>query len=428
MVSMLCGMAFGLVPAIQGARDAGLTGALKDARRIGPGGGRSRVYGVLLAAEMAMAVALLVGAGLSIRSFLHLVTIDPGFDARQSIALGLTLPDGTDPGTIARFYSGYVSSVRSHPAIESAGGVSLPPLGGGGFSGTFTINGSNRGGTLAMSVRAATAGYFETLRMPLVRGRAITDADHAGSEPVAVLSAEAARRFWPGEDPIGQRIGLQVGVGLPERDRRIVGIVADARTASLARSPAPLVYVPHAQYPTGGMTVFARARRGPEAAAAILREQLHAADATLAPTRVRAGEAFVESATAQPRFRAVLLGLFGTVAVTLAAIGLFGVTAFSVSQRRTEIGVRMALGADRASVMRLVLRHSAGPVIAGLAIGLAGAAVLARVFASLFFSVRPLDPLTFAGVAALMAAVAALATCIPASRAANLDPLTALRE
>jgi putative ABC transport system permease protein len=428
-VSMFTGVAFGIAPAAFASATVNLSTFLRDAGRDGGAGSRGRyVRGALVGAEIAMAVMLLVGAGLAIRSFARLTSIDPGFDARQTIAMSLTLPDGRDLTTAARFYGQYVAAVSAHPGVQSAGGISLAPLSGGGFGGTFSILDRPRPETLAMSVRAVTPGYFHTLRIPIVRGRGVTVDDLDNAERVAVLSAEAARRFWPGEDPIGQRIRIHVGVGLPETDRRIVGVVGDVRTGSLGVSPGPLVYVPHAQYPTRGMTVFARATRDSSALVPILTRQLRSADPDLAPLRIRSGEALVTTAVAQPRFRTILLGVFAAVALTLAAVGLYGVTAFSVSQRRTELGLRMALGADSGSVVRLVLRQGAMPVAAGLVAGLAGAAGLSRLFSALFFGVAPIDPLTFAGMPVLLASVAALACYLPARRAARLDPLAALRE
>lgn len=428
-VSTMTGIIFGIAPAVYASAADQLSAFLKDARRDGgAGGGGKRLRGVLVGAEIAMAVILLVGAGLAARSFARLTGVDPGFDARQTIALGLQLPDGRDASATARFYGQFVEALSANPDVRSAGAVSVPPLSGSGFGGTFSILDSQSDEERAMSVRAATAGYFETLRIPVIRGRGLTSDDRENTPRVAVLSAEAARRFWPGEDPIGQRIRIHVGVGPQETERVIVGIAGDVRAGSLAVSPGPLVYVPHAQYPTRGMTVFVRVAGDPAAAVPILRNELQRVDPSLAPTRIRAGETLVAASVAQPRFRTILLALFGAAALGLASIGLYGVTAFSVSQRRTELGLRMALGADPASVVRLVLRQGARPVAAGLVVGTAGAAVLSQVFSTMFFDVPRVDPLTFAGVPVVLISVAALACYLPARRAARLDPLAALRE
>jgi len=428
-ISVLTGVLFGMAPAVYASATTNLSTFLKDARRDGRSGASGGgIRGLLVGAELAMSVMLLVGAGLAMRSFARLTAIDPGFDARQTIALGLSLPEQRDLPSIARFGREFVDVVASQPGVVSAGSVSTPPLTRGGVGGTFTILGSTRTDDLAMSVRAATAGYFETLRIPIVRGRGLTRGDHEASPRVAILSAEAARRFWPGEDPIGRRIHIHVAVGAPETERLIVGIAGDVRTGRIERSPGPVVYVPHAQYPTRRMTVFARAAGDPASITSVLRHELRRLDPELAPTRIDAGEALVAASVAQPRFRTILLALFAAVALTLAAVGLYGVTAFSVSQRRTELGLRMALGADSASVVRLVLRQGARPVAAGLVIGIIGAAALAQVFSTLFFDMPRVDPLTFAGVPVLLVGVAALASYIPARRAARLDPLAALRE
>ena len=427
-VSMATGVIFGIVPALYASSTANLSMFLKSAgRESGSASSGAGIRSVLVGAEIAMAVMLLVGAGLAVRSFVRLTGIEPGFDPRQTIAVGLALPDARDLAATARFYRQVVDAAAAQPDVLSAGAVSIPPLTRGGFSGTFSIPDRTDREELAMSVRAATAGYFETLRIPLVRGRLLTPGDHESSLRVAVLSAEAARRFWPGEDPVGQRIRIHVGVGTPEMARQIVGVVGDVRTRAIDVAPGPVVYVPHAQYPARGMTVFVRAA-DPAAVVPMLRAQLRLIDPDVAPTRIRAGEALLAASVSQPRFRTILLGLFAVVALTLAAVGLYGVTAFSVSQRRMELGLRMALGADPASVVRLVLRQGARPVAAGLVIGIVGAAALAQVFSTLFFDMPRVDPLTFAGVPVLLAGVAALASYIPARRAAGLDPLAALRE
>jgi hypothetical protein len=320
---MLTGVVFGIAPAVYASTTTNLSTFLKDARRDGGAAASgSGIRGTLIGAEIAMAVMLLVGAGLAIRSFVRLTSIDPGFDARQTIAVSLSLPESRDVPSIARFYRQFVDIIASQPGGLSAGAVSIPPLSRGGFGGTFNILGTTRTDDLAMSVRAATAGYFETLRIPIVRGRGLTREDHEGAPRVAVLSAEAARRFWPGADPVGQRIRIHVGVGPRETERQIVGIAGDVHTGSIDASPGPVVYVPHAQYPTQGMTVFVRADGDDAPIVPMLRAQLRLIDPGLAPTRIRAGEALVAASVAQPRCT-ILLALFAVAALMLAAIGLW---------------------------------------------------------------------------------------------------------
>jgi predicted permease len=278
-----------------------------------------------------------------------------------------------------------------------------------------------------MAVRAATPGYLETVRIPLRRGRTITAADTASAAHVAVISEAAARRYWPGEDPVGQRIRIHVSIGIREGEREIVGVVGDVRAGRIEVAPAPLVYVPHAQYPFEAMTVFVRTAGEPLSLAPMVRTQLASIDRDVAIGQMRAGAALLDEAVAQPRFRMRLLAFFAATALGLAALGLYGVMAFGVNQRRGEIGLRIALGADRAAVIGLVLRQGMTPVFVGLGTGLAGAVVLTRAMRSLLYEVTPFDPGTFAAVSVLLAAVAAMACYIPARRAAALDPLIALR-
>jgi putative ABC transport system permease protein len=279
-----------------------------------------------------------------------------------------------------------------------------------------------------MAVRAATPGYLETLRIPLRRGRTITADDHATAANVAVISESAARLYWPGEDPIGQRIRLHVGTFGREGEREIVGVVGDVRAGRIETAPAPLVYVPHAQYVFEFMTVFVRTPGDPASLAPLVRERLASMDRNVAIGRIQPATALLDAAVAQPRFRMLLLGLFAATALALAALGLYGVMAFGVTQRRSEIGLRIALGANRREVVGLILRQAMGPVAVGIAVGLTAAAALAGLIRGLLFEVTPFDPLTFAGVPLLLVIVAAIACYVPARRAASVDPLVALRE
>ena len=302
-----------------------------------------------------------------------------------------------------------------------------PPLSRGGFGGTFSIIGREEGDDQRMQVRPVTPGYFETLRIPLRRGRFIAPSDTSQAAHVAIISEEAARRFWPGDDPIGKRIRIHVSIGVREREREIVGVVGDVRLRTLEEVPVPAVYVPHAQYASEEMTVFVRTPGDPLAALPIVKAQLRLIDREIALTSVQTADAIVSSAVAQPRFRMTLLALFAAIALTLAAVGLYGVMAYSVSQRRKELGLRMALGAASGDVLRLVLREGLAPVAAGIVIGLAAAALLTQLMSTLLYEVSPFDPATFAIVSALLALVAMIACYVPARRATRLDPLAALK-
>jgi putative ABC transport system permease protein len=244
---------------------------------------------------------------------------------------------------------------------------------------------------------------------------------------VAVISEAAARQYWPGEDPIGQRIRIHVSAIGREREREIVGVVGDVKAGRIESAAAPLVYLPHAQYPFEFMTVFLRTTGDPIAVAPMARAQLAALDPGVAVGAMRPGTALVEAAVAQPRFRMRLLGLFAGAAVGLAVLGLYGVMSFAVDQRRSEIGLRIALGAAPSGVVALMLRQAMLPVLIGMAAGLAGAALVTDVMRGLLFGVDPFDPATFAAVSLLLGTIAAVACYVPARRAASVDPVVALR-
>jgi putative ABC transport system permease protein len=427
IVSMATGVVFGIVPSMY-ASSADLVSFLKDARRDGSSGSSRRTFrNALVAIEVALALVLLTGAGLAIRSFDRLTAIDPGFDPSGVLAVSLTLSGYPDAAATARFYEQYVESLRSQPGVAAAGGVMRPPLASGGFGGTFTIVGAEDAEDQSMQVRAATAGYMEALRIPLRRGRLLTTADGGNGQPVAILSEEASRRFFPGRDPVGQRIRLHVGITGTDPVREIVGVVGNVKLRRIDSAPAAVAYVPHSQYVSDDMTIFVRGKSDPMALVPMVKSQLASIDREVALTRVLPAERLVAASVAEPRFRMILLGLFAAIALALAAVGLYGVMAFAVSQRQAEIGVRMALGADRTTVLRLVLAQGMLPVAIGMAVGLAAAAALTKLMSGLLYEVSPLDPVTYAAVALVLSVVAATACYIPARRATRVDPLAALR-
>ena len=428
-VSVAAGILFGIAPALEASRGDVVT-SLKDARRDGASGSRRGLRGMLVAAEVALALVLLAGAGLALRSFDRLNRIDTGFDGRGTLVLDLVLPDASypDASSIVRFYQTYLEALSAQPGVTAAGAVAIPPLARSGFGGTFSLIGKPEPlEEPRMAVRAATPGYLEAARIPLRRGRLITSADHATAPQIAVITEAAARQYWPGEDPIGKRIQLHVWSISRDTAREIVGVVGDVRGGQIETPASPLVYVPHAQYPFEFMTVFVRTAGDPMALAPMVRAQLATIDPEIAIGKMRPGESLVAQAVAQPRFRMVLLAAFAGTALALAALGLYGVMSFVVSQRRGEIGLRMALGAPPGAVVGLVLQQGMLPVALGLAAGLAGAAAMTNVMRGLLFGIEPFDPLTFGGVSLLLAAVAALACYVPARRAASVDPLVALR-
>jgi len=303
----------------------------------------------------------------------------------------------------------------------------MAPLTRAGFGGTFTLIGKPEGANEGNAqVRSVTPGYMETLSIPLRAGRFI-DARDTGTAPrVALVSETAARRFWPGENPVGQQIRVHVNESV-KASREIVGVVADVRTRGLETDPVPVIYVPHAQYGPETMTIVARTPGDPMQALPDLKSILKQVGPGVAISSPRTADAWVSASVAEPRFRTLLLSIFAIVSLALAAVGLYGVVAFSVSQRSSEIGLRIALGADPRTVLGLVLREGMRPVAAGILCGLGGAAILARVMKTLLFEVDAVDPATFTAVALALATVALAACYVPARRATRVDPAATLR-
>jgi putative ABC transport system permease protein len=428
-LSFVAGLVFGLAPAIVASRPD-LAIFLKDVRRDGgSSGGRRRLRGVLVAAQVALALVLLAGAGLAARSFDRLSRVDPGFRTAGTLTFDITLPEATYP-TLAsqtQFFRQFVERVQAEPGITSAGAVSFAPLTHAGFGGSFTIYDRPEAASEGNAqVRAVTPGYMETLAIPLRAGRFVDARDTESAPRVALVSEAAARRYWPGENPVGKRIRVHVNETI-KAPREIVGVVGDVRTRGMEVAPVPVIYLPHAQYGPESMIVVARTAGEPLAAVPQLKSALKAIGPGVALSRARTMEDVARASVAEPRFRTLLLSVFAMVSLALAAVGLYGVVAFSVNQRRSELGLRMALGADPGDVLRLVLREGMRPVVAGILIGLGGAAMLARVMSTLLYNVDALDPLTFGAVAAALAGVALAACYVPARRAMTVDPANTLR-
>jgi putative ABC transport system permease protein len=430
-ISVLTGLLFGVVPAAFASR-ADLTSFLKEGRRGGDGaGGRRKLRQLMVGAQVAIAVVLLTGAGLALRSFDELTRINPGFDPANVLTFNLQLPSGGYPtfDSDAAFFREYTQRLQAKAGVVAAGAVMLPPLAQIGFGGTVTFPG--RAGDAAegrMEVRPVTPGYFETLRIPLRSGRlfAWTDVRHGAG--VVLVSEAAARKYWPGQNPIGQPLRIGVSLGVRETaPREIVGVVADVHVAALDEAPPPVAYVPLDQYASDEMTMVVRTDGDPISALPIAQGTLAAMDRTIAISRVRSLQDLASRAVSGPRFRALLLGIFALTSLLLAAVGIYGTLAFSVSQRSPEIGLRLALGARGATIMQMVVREGLLPVCAGLFAGLAAAALVTRSMRALLFNVSPVDPLTFAAVATGLVLTALAACYVPTRRAIHVDPVSTLR-
>ncbi len=429
VLSIGAGVVFGSAPAIVASRPD-LSVFLRDVRRDGGSAHRrGRLLGGLITAQVALALVLLTGAGLALRSFERLMRVDPGFRTAGVLTFNVSLPEATYRSAAAQtqFFREYIDRIEEMPGVVAAGAVMMPPMTRDEFGGSFTIVGRPPGADEGNAqVRSMTPGYLEALSIPLLAGRRLTLHDSEDAPRIALISESAAKRFWPGENPVGKQ--LRVHVNEPGRiSREIVGIVGDVRTKGMDVDPVPVIYVPHTQYGPESMTIVVRATEDPTRLLPQLRAALAAAGPGVAMSRARPMDDLVAASVAEPRFRTLLLSLFAIVSLALAAVGLYGVVAFSVNQRRSELGLRIALGADPRDVLRLVLRQGMLPVLLGILCGLGGAAILARVMRTLLFGVDSLDPITFTAVAVTLAGVALAACYMPARRAMRVDPAASLR-
>jgi putative ABC transport system permease protein len=432
-ISLVTGIIFGALPALQMTRGS-LSASLKEGGRGNmAAAGSARLRGTLIVAEMALAVTLLAGAGLLIKSFGKLQAVDPGFRPQDTLSFELSLPSTQyekDPQIIA-FFERLTARIEALPGVTSVGGVMGLPLSGMRFNISFKVEGrpdAAPGQQPAMEVRVATADYFRTLGVPLKRGRLFTEADTADAARVVVLSEAAAKKFFPNEDPLGKRIDM--GWTREDESRaggEVVGIVGDVKELGLDEEFPAEIYLPMRQWPVGRMAIVARTAVPPLTLAGEVKQAVQELDANLPVNEIRTVEAVVAESIAQPRFYMLLLGAFAAVALVLAAIGIFGVMSYTVSQRTREIGIRMALGAQGGSVVSMVVRQAMVLASAGLIVGLLAAVALSRTIATLLFDMSPTDPATFATVTGLLAGVAFLASYLPARRAASVDPIEALR-
>ncbi len=422
---------FGLAPALACSR-LDLTGMLKSngSSAINFAGIRALTSrSILVMAELALAMVLLIGAGLMLRSFGRLMATDIGADPENVLTFLISVPSGQpERDTATPFFNQLETRIRSLPGIVSAGMNNCYPLAGGC---NYTIiwfrdrPAVPQGTEPGVGEYTVSPDYFKTLKIPLLRGRWFRPADRKGAPKVVLVNQTAARRFWPGQDPIGRPIA--VGVNDFGDRAEIIGIVGDVRYGGMDQPPDPDVYISYLQSPQDSLIVFVRAAMNPSSLISPIRGEVHALNKNLPVYDVKLlRDRFAES-TAKWRFTVMLLTIFGCIALVLAAIGIYGVMSYVVSQRTSEIGIRMALGADAANVRALVLRRGLMLTAAGISIGAAAALATTRVLATLLYQVKPDDPLTFALMASVLGLVALVATYVPARRATRVDPMTALR-
>src|SRR5262245_41102030 len=429
-VSMLTGVIFGLVPALE-AKRLNLTGSLKESGKNIGGGMRSQMLrNLLVVAEIALALVLLVGAGLLIRSFARLQGVDPGFNAHNLLTMKVSLPGrkyDTDQKRI-NFFLQAVAQMQSLPGVESAGAVSFLPFAAPHAGTLVEIEGRPKlppGQGLGTGVIVSDLNYFRTMQIPLKRGRLFTDQEATEMRHVVVVNEAFARTNFPGEDPLGKRVTIYM-----KNDNQpceIIGVIGDSKHMKLDAKAEPMSYWPHPELTYSGMTLVLRAHGEPTAIANAARDVIRALDPAQPVGDVRTMESLIGTSVARARFNTLLLAIFAIVALLLAGVGIYGVMAYSVAQRTHEIGVRMALGARATDVLRLVVRKGMALALAGVAIGVSASFALTRLMETLLFNVSATDPLTFAGISLLLAFVALLACLIPARRAAKVDPMVALR-
>jgi putative ABC transport system permease protein len=425
---MLTGLAFGLVPALQ-ITGRGLHDALKEGGRGSSDGGvRNRFRSLLVVAEVAVALVLMTGAGLLIKSFARLMEVNPGFESRSLLTFPINLPKVrySKPEQQVQFYQQLLERVKAVPAVQSAGLVSDLPLGGVTPYYFFCPEGiacQGIGKDPVVARSQVSPDYFQSLRTPLLRGRFFTDQDVAGNTNVVIVNQSLADRYWPNQDPIGKHLANS----RDKIQREVVGVVADVKFSTLSAPNTEEMFLPIEQVGWPAATLVVRSQSDRAALVSAVRQQIAQLDPTLPVSGILSMDEVVSTSVAQPRLIMQFVGIFAGLALLLAAVGIYAVMAYSVTQRRQEMGIRMALGAQPRHILQLVVGHGMGLTLVGVALGIAASFGLTRLLASLLFGTGATDPLAFSVATVLLAATALLACYVPARRATRLDPMLALR-
>jgi len=441
-VSILTGVIFGLVPAWQTVRPNQAGNLREGSRGSGSSKHQIRISRLLVASEIALSLVLLIGAGLLLRSFRNLLEVRPGFEPHRLLTAKIWLPFPNDPAEDAyrvtekraAFYQEVLRRVSGLAGVEQAAvgsAASLPMNSTSRNQSIFIIeNRATESERVPVAeVASVSSSYFDVLKIPLKRGRVFTELDNSKGQRVAVVNEALARQYWPDADPVGQRIKLGSGRTLRNgaADLTIVGVVGDIRSDGFDTASAPRIYVSEPQAPAYGSVVYLRTADDPGVLGQAIRREVQAVDPGVPVFAIRTMDDVVARTLAARRFALELLGVFAAVAFLLAAIGIYGVMAYTFSRRIGEIGLRMALGAQRSDILKIVLGEGARMVVFGVAAGLIGSAMLTRFLQTMLFEIKPTDPITFGVLTALLVSVALLACLIPAQRATRVDPLMALR-
>ncbi len=426
--TLVSGIVFGLVPAFT-ASGTSLNASLKEGGRTGTGVRGKRARSAFVVVEIALALVLLVGAGLLVRSFTRLMNVDAGFETDRTVTMRVSLPQSryAEPARRVQFFRGITDRIDQLPQVQSSGAISFLPLTGLGAATGYEVVGQPvppRGEEPVADVRVITNDYFKTMGIPLVRGRLFDEDQPADAVNRVVVNEALARRHWPNEDPIGKRIKVSWDKNIEDE---IVGVVGDVRHSGLESEVRAMTYWPLARNPYGSMTLAIRTAGEPTAVVSAIRGIVREQDPDLALADVKTMDEVVSRSVAQRRLMMTMLGIFAGAALLLAAVGIYGVIAYSVTQRTQEIGIRMALGAQRNDVLRMIVGHALVLALAGVAIGTLGAVFLTKLMTDLLFGVTRFDPLTFGVVALGLIVVALLAGYLPGRRATRVDPVIALR-
>jgi putative ABC transport system permease protein len=438
LVTVFAGFALGLAPAIQNTR-SDLNSELKEGGRDGFSETRNRVRSLFIVSEIALSLVLLVAAGLLLKSFSQLRGVNPGFDANRILAVRLSLPAArySNGASIKSFYDTITQRIAAIPGVEGISAASALPLSGLIARTTFDIAGRPPASASEQPFaqhRWVGPDFFETMKIPLVRGRDIADSDNEHSPGAIIIDQALQRKFFGTEEPLGAHILINMGDGNPAKEYEVVGIVEDVKHMGLTDEPMPTLYGPIPQAPKSAVPFMANnlslvVRTGiePDALALTVRKELGNVDVDVATAGVRPMHRFLTAAVAARRFNLELMGVFAITALLLAAAGLYAVIAYLVSQRTREIGIRLALGAAPRDILRLMMGQGMKLTLIGVAIGIIGAIAVTRLMRSLLFAVAPTDVITFGISAIVLIGVALLACFIPARRATKVDPLVALR-
>jgi len=427
-VSLATGLVFGLVPAWQATKSE-LNEWLKEGGRTGSAGARrNRARGLLVVSEIALSLVLLIGAGLMIKSFIHLEQVNPGFDSRNVLSMRLVLPASQYPAGPRRaaFFQEVIARLQSTPGVQSAAAISRLPLTSGNSSRSLSIEGRTNDGAgdgPGADYRVTSADYFRSMGIPFSKGRDFNEHDRVDARRIVIINETMARRYWPGEDPVGKRLRTDDDDPWME----IVGVVGDVKHFGLDSQSKAEIYVPFFNDPWPFMTVVVKSTSDFASLSNTMRNEVWAVDKDLPVPEIKTMDQLLSGSVSRRRFNMLLLGVFAAVALVLASVGIYGVMSYSVAQRTREIGIRMALGAKQSDVLRLVVGQGMTLVLIGVGVGLAGAFALTRVLASLLFEVGSTDPATFVTISVLLTAVALGACLVPARRATKVDPMVALR-